>query len=99
MLDNLHLTNGKELSLIAWLGEFAAVADSINLKFDKKALAERLTNYGYTADAFIGLPQGDYNRKAILAGYLIGQAISQLNSGMPLHPMLNDWCNKYKELD
>jgi hypothetical protein len=98
LLTKLPLTKGKETALIAWLGKFAGIADNRNLVWSKEKVAEQLISFGYTANAFLNLPQEDYKCKGILAGYLLGQAIDHLNSGMPPHPMLSSWCEKYEEL-
>lgn len=98
LLSHLYLTEGNEDSLIAWLKEFSLIADDDRLKWDKKALAEQLTSFGYAANTFLNLPEKSYNNKAIFAGYLIGQALDQLERGFPPHPMLSSWCDKYKTL-
>jgi len=98
LLEHLRFTKGNELALINWLGEFAAIADNMLLVYNKSKLAAQLISFGYTDNAFLGLPKESYNNKTILAGWLVGQAINQLKLGMPPHPMLSSWCDKYQEL-
>lgn len=82
--------------LVAWVGEFAAINDHIGLRFDRRALASRLEAFGFVSDACVGMIKSEITESEELnTRYIVGQAISQLKAGMPMHPTLDSFARAY----
>lgn len=73
-----------------WLASWALQADNVNISFDKRGLAQRLETAGYKANAFVGQAE-KLNQPENMSRYIVGQAVSMMNGGMPPHPMLQHW--------
>ena len=73
-----------------WLASWALQADNVNINFDRKGLAQRLSAAGYVANAFVGQAE-KLNQPENMSRYIVGQAVSMMARGMPPHPMLQHW--------
>lgn len=93
LIEALNLEMDQK-ELVSWCGVFAEINDNIHLKYDKEAIANVLKSNGYKSGGFIG---ADMNRKDNFAGWLIGQSIEMLESGMPIHPQISRFAKIYSE--
>ena len=83
-------------SVVVWCGLFAEINDNNNLKFDKKVLVEQLKVAGWLSGVCTGK---DFNEDdpENYARYIVGQCISNLESGMPIHPIAKSFADKWVE--
>lgn len=82
-------------TLLRWLSDFAAVADNVNMNYPRQAINDTLKAAGYVANAFVGKKEEIAANKDAEALYIIGQAISCMDSGMPPHPVLITFVKRY----
>jgi len=83
-------------AVVKWVGKFAALNDNINLKFDRQGLADIFKQAGFKSNAYVGDPDvKDLRDLDKSAHWLVGQAIDNLEQGMPIHPMASHFAEKY----
>lgn len=93
VFDEISTDTGK---LIAWVGRVAELNDHIGLKFDKLELAKKMEALGYVENEEVGTRSVDIQQSKLrMARYIIGQAINNLKSGMPIHPMCSKFATDY----
>lgn len=94
----------KAESVLDWLAQFTPLADNGGVYFSIPGLANDLKGAGYVSGAWSSKengPQMAAARAAIAASkqaeaeYIIGQAISCLDAGMPPHSVLNTFVDRY----
>jgi hypothetical protein len=88
---------GVQSTLVDWLGQFSELNDYMGLVFDKSALVAKLEAAGYAENAEVGKgsPKEFLTDKAKMARYIVGQAINNLRSGMPVHPICSRFAAEY----
>lgn len=89
---NMDLNNYKEL--LIWLKEFFFVSDRIGVNFDKNILINRLKEYRYYKDMNIKENYIEHD-KINNAEYIVGQALSFLESYGILHQVLPTFIDKW----
>jgi hypothetical protein len=81
--------------LMKWLKKFADVADRIGVTYNKTELIDWFTKNGYVMGYGVGQPPEFFETKERLGRYIVGQAMSCLNSGMGPHPVTINFVDKY----
>lgn len=79
---------------VAFVRDLASVADDVGLVWNKKSVARRLKSAGWVASANRGNAFRADDRENV-AGWIVGQALSMMRNGMPPHPMLADFAEKW----
>lgn len=85
-----RLMQGKD-STVAWIGEFATIADNSHLTYDKQSVVDGLKGAGYSADMLASTQRGN----AGLGDRIIGAAIQQMEQMGTLHPGLSHMAKDY----
>lgn len=94
-LDSVLASNNQD-ELMTWLKEFTPAADDIAVTFDKKALAAKFEKAGFKENEGVGQkPEYFAISRNRMAGYIVGQVINCLNSGMPPHPITIHFVERY----
>lgn len=93
LLNQLHPKMDQH-EVVIWCGVFAEVNDNIDLKYNKQEIADVLKANGYKSNDCIG---ADMEDKDNFAKWLVGQSISMLESGMPIHPQIRRFAKEYIE--
>lgn len=86
-------------SLMRWLRDFAEVADDIGVKKDFAPVMSQLEGAGYSVNEATGLDKSEYEKPAIMAAYIVGQAMACMKGGMPPHPVTGSFVEKYFALN
>lgn len=91
---------GNQAALIDWLEQYSDPADDMRVQGrDFPRVATTIKAAGYVSADALGLPSEAYAEPDVLARYLIGQAISQMEEGMPPHPgMMSMFASEYRKL-
>lgn len=90
-LKSLALTDD---SVVSWVGSFAEINDHKDLVYDNSEIISILVSAGYESNAEVGNPAVKTN-KATFARWLVGQAIANLERGMPIHPVAEKFSRDY----
>lgn len=98
LMGNLPVAVQDEALLVQWLADYAGPADDNRvLGHDYELVAAMLVSAGYARADAVGLPREEYENPAVLARWLIGQALDQLRGGMPPHPgMMERFAEDYR---
>lgn len=97
----LRFPDGGNLSeLLGWLKSYTQIADSIYApKVYSAWLHYKLEEAGYISSEMAGLRSRWYEEnQEVLGFYIVGQAMNCLESGMPPHPILGDFVDRYNAL-
>lgn len=97
LVDRLENGRMSEDALVAWVGEFAEINDDIGLNIHKDSVLKALTAAGYKRNECVG-DENVKTVKTIFAKWLIGQAIDNLENGMPIHPIASNFAKTYSEM-
>ncbi len=97
-VDRLLANVPQELDqLVPWLAEFSDVGDHVGVVYDQDALIATLLSYGYAPNAHV-----TKDKKAVKhwtkqqhGEYIVGQALSCLQHGMPPHPITQNFAEEY----
>jgi len=100
-----HLINTLEASIanglsdvVLWLSRFSEVADDVDVAYSEEIIIQALKSAGYVADQHVGRPKEDFTNKQLLGEYIVGQAISCLEGGMPPHPITQTFAATFFKL-
>lgn len=98
LMGNLPVAIRDEALLVQWLADYAGPADDTRVVgHDYESVAVMLESAGYIRADGLGLPREEYDNPAVLARWLIGQALDQLRSGMAPHPgMMERFAEDYR---
>lgn len=94
LLSELKSLTVNKSNIIKWIGEFAAINDDVDLIYDKNEIVSFLKEAGYKRNDEVG-NAAVHTNSTIYAKWLIGQAIDNLESGMPIHPIATKFCKDY----
>jgi hypothetical protein len=86
-----------DTAVVDWIGKFAAINDNFTLKFSKKLIADAFEASGYRRNAYVGDPAVDTNAHAF-AGWLAGQSVNDLRSGMPINQIAEKFAADFRTL-
>lgn len=99
LLAEFDTVSGVQSKLVDWVGRFSELNDHTGLNFDNHALSEKLQAAGYEENAEVGKDsESILADKAKMARYIIGQAINNLRSGMPIHPICSKFAADYAKM-
>ena len=91
-------TEKNQGELLDWLDKFTPLADDIEIKFDRAALASKLEEAGFIENESVGMNPGWFDTREKMARWILGQVINCLKKGMPPHPIMTSFIEKYREL-
>jgi hypothetical protein len=99
IIDGLLLTLPEavndRVTLLKWLRDYTTVADNASLTTQLNNVNMTLKSAGYVAGAYVGQKELIDADKNVHADYIIGQAMSCMDSGLPPHPILISFVNKF----
>lgn len=100
LMTRFPLVVSNEPDLMAWLGNYAEVADNIHVVGkDYPKICDLLMAQGYVKGDAVGLAKDQYKIPTIMARYVIGQAMScMMDQGMPPHPVTSRFVQQYQDL-
>lgn len=81
--------------LMRWLKSFAAVADDVDVKFNKPNLVRLLGDAGFRRNELCGNPPHWFKTKNRMGRYIVGQVIDCLLRDLPPHPVTMSFVDKY----
>ena len=84
-------------SLLHWLDDFTVVADDVAVAADLPRVRNALVALGFVGGQHVGRPKEDFDDAAVLAQYIVGQAISCMDQGMPPHPITTLFVTRWLE--
>lgn len=88
----LDLTNMDHA--LSWVNQWYNAADDVDVKWSPSEMQSYLTNSGWKAGDCVGHPDVKTD-KVIMGRWLLGQAMSCMNSMMPPHPVFGTFYEKY----
>lgn len=94
MVERLEKIRMSEDDLVAWVGKFADINDDIGLNIHSRTVVKALTDAGYRRNECVGFEEVK-TVKTVFAKWLIGQAIDNLENGMPIHPIASNFAKTY----
>lgn len=97
MVERLEKIRMSEDDLVAWVGKFADINDNIGLNIHSRTVVKALTDAGYRRNECVGFEEVK-TVKTVFAKWLIGQAIDNLESGMPIHPIASNFAKTYARM-
>lgn len=87
------------LDAINWLMEYQSPADHLGVVGKSfGTVLSVLSASGYVANDCVGLPQAAYKEPDTLAKYVVGQAMDNMESGMPPHQMVHRFGADYRQM-
>ena len=96
ILNTLDASIANGLSdVVLWLSRFSEVADDCGLVYSEHEMAQKLTAAGYVNGQHCGRPQSDFDNRQVLGEWIVGQAISALEHGLPPHPITQKFAEQY----
>jgi len=98
---NLLYEKGYAMShdnLMEWLKCYAELADNREVAFEPHHVLGYFIRIGFRPNAETGRPAADYDDRAVMARYIIGQVLTFLEKGMPPHPVTLSFIAQYEAL-
>lgn len=82
--------------VMSWAEALTENADDIGVKLDHRALAATLEASGYEENSGVGQKPEWFNTPERLGGYIMGQVINCLKSGMPPHQVIGGFIERFR---
>ncbi len=83
--------------LLSWLTAWMDATDDVGVKVDQVEVASKLESV-WKCNAHVGKDKSEFTNKKVMGEYLVGQAISCMQNGMPPHPVLKKFVETYNGL-
>jgi hypothetical protein len=84
--------------VVYWLDKYTEVADDVGVDASQRLVLQILEDKGYVANEHVGQPPGWFCFQDRLGRYIVGQAMECLFKGMPPHPVLRTFVDKYRTM-
>lgn len=85
-------------NLMEWLKCYAELADNRGVRFQPNQVYGHFRLLKYDPNVETGRPVADYDDRAVMARYIIGQVLTFLEKGMPPHPVTLSFIAQYEAL-